>query len=63
MKNLTIVTGLIMIMGATIGTGFFKGEFDYCVSADGSYDSYVDSSTVITKQVRINEKYKKLTSD
>jgi len=56
LKNLTIVAGLIMIMGATIGTGYFKGKFNYCAkSTDGSL---YDLPSIITKQVSIGKSIK-----
>jgi len=47
--NLMVVAGLIMVIGATIGTGLFKGEFHYCTTgASGTPTSFAQ---IITKHV------------
>jgi len=43
-----VVAGLIMVVGATIGTGFFKGQFYSCQVPTGIT---LDLTTIITKSV------------
>jgi len=44
-----VVAGLIMVIGATIGTGLFKGEFHYCVTGSGGTPT--SFAKIITKNV------------
>ena len=41
-----VVAGLIMVIGATIGTGLFKGEFYFCTAgASGTPTSFTGINT------------------